>query len=110
MKCVRDENGEVLVMDNEVQDRWRRHFERLMNEGADLAEQEEAEGEEELGVEQVSVEEVARALRGMKAGKAVGPDEISVEVWKIVGKNLLLGSSVCSTKMLAGEKMPSECR
>ena len=38
VKCVRDENGEVLAKDNEVQDRWRRYFADLMNEGAELAE------------------------------------------------------------------------
>ena len=34
----------------------------------------------------VSTEEVKNALRRMKKGKAVGPDELPVEVWKCIGK------------------------
>ena len=34
----------------------------------------------------VSIEEVKNALRRMKKGKAVGPDELPVEVWKCMGK------------------------
>ena len=33
----------------------------------------------------VSREEVKNALRRMKKGKAVGPDELPVEVWKCMG-------------------------
>ena len=38
VKYMRGEDGEVLVMDNEIQDRWRRYFVGLMNEGAELVE------------------------------------------------------------------------
>ena len=41
VRCVRDENGEVLVKDNEIQDRWQRYFSALTNEGAELGEQKE---------------------------------------------------------------------
>ena len=34
----------------------------------------------------VSREEVKNALKRMKKGKAVGPDELPVEVWKCMGK------------------------
>ena len=52
VKCVRDGNGEVLVNNEEVQDRWQTYFETLMNEGAELAQQTE-EGGEKRGVELV---------------------------------------------------------
>ena len=84
VQCVRDENGEVLVRDDEIQDRWRRYFAALMNEGVEPEEQKEEDGEEKQQVELVSTGEVEHALRKMKAGKAVGPDETPVEVWKIV--------------------------
>ena len=41
VRCVRDERGEVLVMDDEILIRWRRYFEALMNEGVETVEQEE---------------------------------------------------------------------
>ena len=34
-KSVKDENEEVLVTDNEIQNRWQRYFEGLMNKGAE---------------------------------------------------------------------------
>ena len=37
-------------------------------------------------VNRVSREEVKNALKRMKKGKAVGPDELPVEVWKCMGK------------------------
>ena len=69
VRCVRDENGEVLVKDNEIQDRWRGYFSTLMNEGAKLGEQKEEVREEEREVELVSGEEVQHALRKMKLEK-----------------------------------------
>ena len=37
-------------------------------------------------VEKISKGEVRRALKRMKSGKAVGPDDIPVEVWKCLGE------------------------
>ena len=54
VRCVRDESGEVLVMDNEILNRWRIYFEALMNEGAETVEQEEESRERVSGVELVS--------------------------------------------------------
>ena len=84
VRCVRDENEEVLAKDNEVRNHWRKHLSALMNEGAELAEQKEEAREVEREVELVSGEEMEYALRKTKDGKAVGPDEIPVEVSKIV--------------------------
>lgn len=37
-------------------------------------------------VAKISQDEVMRALKRMKSGKAVGPDDIPVEAWKCLGK------------------------
>ena len=47
VRCVRDENGKVLIEDNEVQNRWRKYFAGLMNVDAELAEHTVEEGDEE---------------------------------------------------------------
>ena len=52
----------------------------------------------------VSEAEIERALRGMKCGKAVGSDEIPVEVWKCLGQ---LG--VASLCKLFNIIMTTEC-
>ena len=39
-----------------------------------------------LEVEKISKEEVRENMKRMKNGKAVGPDDIPVEVWKCLGE------------------------
>ena len=59
----------------------------------------------------VSREEVKNALRRMKKGKAVGPNELPVEVWKCLGKmgtKLLTG--LFNRLLMAGKRMPEEWR
>ncbi len=41
---------------------------------------------DEIEVEEISEEEVATAMRRMKKGKAVGPDNIPVEAWRVLGR------------------------
>ena len=75
-----------MVNSEAVLKRWKEYFEKLMNEENNReprTEEPEVVNEE---VNCVSREEVKNAVRRMKKGKAVGPDELSVEVWKCMGK------------------------
>ena len=75
-----------MVNSEAVLKRWKEYFEKLMNEENNRdprTEEAEVVNEE---VNYVSREEVKNALRKMKKGKAVGPDELPVEVWKCMGK------------------------
>ena len=72
----------MMVNSEAVLKRWKEYFERLINEENNREPRtEEAEVVNEE-VNCVSREEVKNALRRMKKGKAVGPDELPVEVWK----------------------------
>ena len=42
-----------------------------------------------MEVERISKEEVRENMQRMKSGKAVGPDDIPVEVWKCLGESAL---------------------
>ena len=110
VKCVKNEEGRVLVEEKEIQDRWKRYYEELMNEGADVVEQAEEGREEEQGVELVTVREVEQALKKMRVGKAVGPDSIPADVWKIVGDKAVTWLQRIFNKILVGEQMPGEWR
>ena len=86
VRVKKDENGNVMVNSEVVLKRWKEYFEKLMNEENNReprTEEPEVVNEE---VNCVSREEVKNAVRRMKKGKAVGPDELSVEVWKCMGK------------------------
>ena len=86
VRVIKDENGNVMVNSETVLKRWKEYFEKLMNEENN---REPRTGEAEVVNEEVncvSREEVKNALRRMKKGKAVGPDELPVEVWKCMGE------------------------
>ena len=53
-----------------------------------------------------SREEVKHALRRMKKGKAIGPDELAVEVWKCMGKMGIKFLTRLFNGLLVGERMP----
>ena len=86
VRVIKDENDNVMVNSEAVLKRWKEYFEKLMNEENNREPRtEEAEVvNEEINC--VSREEVKNALRRMKKGKAVGPDELPVEVWKCMGE------------------------
>ena len=80
MRVLKDENGNVMVNSYAMLKRWKEYCEKMMNEenDRDLRTEEAEVVNEEVNC--VSREEVKTALRRMKAGKAVGSDELPVEV------------------------------
>ena len=58
----------------------------------------------------VSRKEVKNALRRMKKGKAIGPDELPVKVWKCMGEMEIKFLIRLFNRLLLGERMPAEWR
>ena len=110
-RVKKDENGNVMINSEAVLTRWKKYFEKLMNEENDKeAKTEEIEVVNE-GVNYVSrEEEVKNALRRMKQGKAVGLDELPVEIWKCIEKIGIKFLIRLLNKLLVGERMPKEWR
>ena len=109
-RVIKDENGNVMVNSEAVLKRWKEYFEKLMNE----ENKREPRTEEPKVVNEevicVSREEVKNALRRMKKGKAVGPDELLVEVWKCMGEMEIKFLTRLLNRLLMGERMPEEWR
>ena len=63
-----------------------------------------------LEVESVSKDEVMENMQRMKNGKAVGPDDIPVEVWKCLGENALQFLTKLYNRTMESERMPEEWR
>ena len=107
---IKDENGNVMVNLEAVLKRWKEYFEKLMNEENNREPRtEEAEvGKEEVNC--VNREEVKNAIRRMKKGKAVGPDELPVEVWKCMGEMGIAFLTRLFNRLLMGERMLEEWR
>ena len=86
VRVIKDENGNVVVNSEALLTRWKEYFEKLMNEENNRDPRTEEAEVVNKEVNCVSKEKMKNALRKMKNGKAVGTDELPVEVWKCMGK------------------------
>ena len=59
---------------------------------------------------QVSEADIERALRGMNCGKAVGSNEIPVEVWKCLGQLGVVSLCKLFNRIMTTECIPSAWR
>ncbi|KAK3530930.1 hypothetical protein QTP70_006515 [Hemibagrus guttatus] len=86
VRVIKDRDGRVLTSEESVQRRWKEYFEELMNEENEMEKRVEGVNSVEQKVDKIRKDEVRKALKRMKSGKAVGPDDIPVEVWKCLGE------------------------
>ena len=84
MRTIKSATGDVLMRDEDIRERWGQYFIWLVNEENPRVETEEREPNQGLTAP-INEAETARALKGIKSGKAVGSDEIPAEVWKCLG-------------------------
>ncbi|XP_037775518.1 uncharacterized protein LOC119572482 [Penaeus monodon] len=74
IRQMKDESGSVLI-------RWKQHFQKLLNEENDRYLRGDGEPNDQE-VAEITREEVNAALKKIKNGKAMGPDDIPVETLK----------------------------
>ncbi|KAK3573579.1 hypothetical protein QTP86_028181 [Hemibagrus guttatus] len=76
-----------------------------------LARQRDRDGKDvQQKVDKIRKDEVRKALKTMKSGKAVGPDDILVEVWKCLGEAAVEFLASLFNRVLESERMPEEWR
>ncbi|KAL5195414.1 Craniofacial development protein 2 [Glycine soja] len=88
VKCVKDEEGKVLVHEKDIKERWKAYFHNLFNDGYGYDSSSLDTREEDRNYKyyrRIQKQEVKEALKRMSNGKAVGPDNIPIEVWKTLG-------------------------
>ncbi|KAK3535794.1 hypothetical protein QTP70_021107 [Hemibagrus guttatus] len=61
-------------------------------------------------VDKIRHDEVRKALKRMKSGKAIGPDDIPVEFWKCLGEAAVEFLTSLFNRVLESERMPEEWR
>ncbi|KAK3571709.1 hypothetical protein QTP86_017856, partial [Hemibagrus guttatus] len=112
VRVIKDRDGRVLTSEESVQRRWKEYFEELMNEEHEGGGGGRVEGVNsvEQKVDKIRKDEVRKALKRMKSGKAVGPDDIPVEVWKCLGEAAVEFLTSLFNRVLESERMPEEWR
>ncbi|XP_070029444.1 uncharacterized protein [Nicotiana sylvestris] len=91
VRCIKDDNGRVLMEDAQIKRRWQTYFYKLLNEEGDrdivLGELDHSESHYDFRYcRRIKVEEVVSTMRKMSRGRATWPDEILVKFWKCVGR------------------------
>ncbi|KAK3540053.1 hypothetical protein QTP70_023811 [Hemibagrus guttatus] len=110
VRVIKDRDGRVLTSEESVQRRWKEYFEELMNEENEREKRVEVVNSVEQKVDKIRKDEVRKALKRMKSGKAVGPDDIPVEVWKCLGEAAVEFLTSLFNRVLESEWMPGEWR
>ncbi|KAK3546297.1 hypothetical protein QTP70_025706 [Hemibagrus guttatus] len=110
VRVIKDGDGRVLTSEESVQRRWKEYFEELMNEENEREIRVEGVNSVEQKVDKIRKDEVRKALKRMKSGKAVGPDDIPVEVWKCLGEAAVEFLTSLFNRVLESERMPEEWR
>ncbi|KAK3526616.1 hypothetical protein QTP70_030755 [Hemibagrus guttatus] len=108
VRVIKDRDGRVLTSEESVQKRWKEYFEELMNEENEREKRGERVNSVEQKVDKIRKDEVRKALKRMKSGKAVGPDDIPVEVWKCLGEAAVEFLTSLFNSILESEKIPEE--
>jgi exonuclease III len=80
---VKDQQEKVLTEDGDIKNRWQQYFDGLLNTKNNKEELENAE-KTEGPIREVTLEEVKRQLDKMANNKATGPDELPIEVIKLM--------------------------
>jgi hypothetical protein len=88
VKCIKDETERLLTKDEDIKNRWWEYFDKLFNEDSGSSSIELDIFSDDLNrhfARRIQESEVKDALKRMKGGKTIGPDEIPIEVWRSFG-------------------------
>nr|XP_009783965.1 PREDICTED: uncharacterized protein LOC104232449 [Nicotiana sylvestris] len=87
VKCIKNEEGRVLMEEDHIRRRWQTYLPKFLNEEGDrdimLGNLEHSEMHQDFGYcRRIRVEEVRGPMRKMHRGRVTRPDEIPVKFWK----------------------------
>ena len=117
IKYIKDDNGHVLVNEDDIKRTWRSYFYSLFNEDSSHFRDRFFEGTAEhiLTVNdcltsRIVSEEVKLALKRMGRDKVVGPDQIPIFVWLCLGEDGVQWLTKLFNIIVESSTMPEEWR
>ena len=108
MRLIKDRDGKIITSEESVLRRRKECFKELLNEENEREHRNEKPEKSRKRVDQIRKDEVRKALKKMKSGKAVGPDDVPVEVWKCLGEVAIHFLTRLFNRILETDKMPDE--
>jgi hypothetical protein len=110
VKCIKDEVDKLLVKDDEIKNRWREYFNKLFNDESEKTAIELDDSVDINGrfVRRIQESEVKEALKKMKTGKALGPDDTPIEVWSCLGDIAIVWLTKLFNTIFRSNKMSDE--
>ena len=103
--CLKGDNGELLVSEEQVSDRWREYFEKLLNEENDWNDELSAEYVEGPA-DMINKEEVRQAIQDLKVRKAAGPSGVTGEMIKTAGEQAVNWLTSIYNRIVKEEAIP----
>ena len=86
---VKDRQGRLLSKDAEIKNRWKQHFETVLNRPIPPEEDiPSAERDLDIEVGEITLGEVNKAIKQLKNNKAPGEDELFPEMFKVEDERL----------------------
>jgi len=114
VRCIKGDDGKILVEEPKIRERWRSYFSKLFNGERNVYSQSmRRRGQEGHNYRlccSISKEKVSDALRKMKSGKAVGSDYMPMEIWKCLGIERIEWLAKLFNVILRTTKMSQERR
>jgi hypothetical protein len=113
VKFIKDETERLLTKDEDINNKWQEYFDKLFNEDGGSSSIELDISSDDLNrqfVRRIQESEVKDALKRMKGGKAMGPDEIPIEVWRSLRDIAIVWLTKLFNLIFRSNKMPDEWR
>ncbi|XP_070046698.1 uncharacterized protein [Nicotiana tomentosiformis] len=109
VKCIKDEEGRVLMEESQIRRKWQTYFHKFLNEEGDRNIVEHSKIHRDFRYcRRIRVEEVEGAMRKKHRGRATGPDLTPVEFWKNMGREGLEWLTRLFNIIFRTNKMPEE--
>ena len=111
MKCIKNEEGNVLVKDGDIKERWKNHFYKLFNKEQTININTEGlitreEDQNFTFYWQIREVEIKDILKKMDNGNVMGPDNIPIELWKCLGGKCIAWLTKLFNEILRSKRMP----
>ena len=113
VKCIKDDTDRLLVKDEEIKRRWKEYFDNLFNgttEGTAIELDDSFDDSNRRFVRRIQESLVKEALKRMKGGKAMGPYNIPIEVWRYLGDVAIVWLTKLFNHIFRTNEMPEEWR